>query len=385
MDSYSLSVFIFFGILFFVIYRDRKNIEIHGLFLLRKTKIGVKILDKLSRPIWLWKFFGTVGIFVVLFLMFDGIISLIKYGKLLITGATKVPGLSFIFPSTKPQVESGSGYILIPFWFWLTIVISAPLPHEIFHGIMSRVEKIRIKTTGLLLLAFIPGAFIEPDEKDLKKSKLISKFRVLAAGSLGNFLVYLLIFYATSYVIWPYFVPGPIVIGEINMTGPANQAGLKSGMIITEINGKPVSSTYKEFLSGLNFLSDETRGLSPGDTISLVANGTRFNINLTANPENKTLPYLGIVYGPLILSGGIPVVYLFQLLTWMWIINYTLSVFNVMPIYPLDGGLMVQAVAERISKKYANKITYAITLIMLLLLAFNFFAPFLLKALFPVS
>jgi membrane-associated protease RseP (regulator of RpoE activity) len=34
---------------------------------------------------------------------------------------------------------------------------------------MSRVEKIRVKSAGLLLVLVLPGAFVEPDEKQLKK------------------------------------------------------------------------------------------------------------------------------------------------------------------------------------------------------------------------
>jgi membrane-associated protease RseP (regulator of RpoE activity) len=317
--------------------------------------------------------------------MFDGVASLIKYGKLLVSGAVTMPGLSFIFPSVKPQVETGPGYILIPFWFWLIIIMSVILPHETLHGIMSRAEKIKIKTAGILLLAILPGAFVEPDEKQLKRSKLISKLRIFSAGSLANFLVYLILFYMISNILWPYFVPGSIVLQEVNATGPAAQAGLKAGMIITEINGTPVKATYKEFISSPSYLWDETKELKPGDNVSLVANGTFFNVTLGFSSENKTLPYLGIAYSPVTRGNDAAVSFLFQLLTWMWIINYAVSVFNVMPIYPLDGGLMVQAIAEKINKKWANKLTYAITFIMLMILAFNFFAPFLLKLVLPLS
>jgi len=385
MDFYSLSVFIFFGILFLIIYKDRKNIEVQGLMLIRRTKVGIRILDKLSKLMLFWKILGTIGIFVIIFLMFEGIISLVKYSELIITGAVTIPGVGFLLPSAKSQVEAGPGYILMPFWFWLMAIMSVLVPHEMFHGIMSRVEKIRVKATGLLLLVILPGAFVEPDEKQLKKSRLISKFRVFAAGSLANFLVYLILFYGTSTIIWPYFVPGPIMLNEINMTSPAEQFGLKAGMVITEINGKPVKATYNEFFGGMNYLSDEMGKAKPGDKVSLVANGTRFDIVLGSNPENKTVPYLGIIYQPVTRVEATKLNSLFGLLTWMWIINYAIAVFNSLPISILDGGLVVQAIVEKINKKHAGKIMHAITLIVLLLLAFNFFAPFLLQVVLPPS
>jgi len=377
MEFYSISVLAFLGILILIIHRDRKNIEFQYGLLMRKTKAGIEILDKLARPASFWKFLGTIGVIVGIFLMFDGVFSLIAYGKMLATGTVTAPGLSFVFPSISSQVEVGRGYILMPFWFWLIIIMSVIFPHEAFHGILSRVEKIKVKAAGVLLLVILPGAFVEPDEKQLKKSKLMSKLRVFAAGSLANFLVYVIVFGLISSVIWPFFVPGPIVLSEVNATSPASEAGLKSGMVITEMNGKNVKSTYAEFLNGSSYLADETKGLKSGDEILLVANGTFYNVTLGTNPENKTLPYLGIAYSPVINGDSTTVTFIFQLLTWVWIINYAISVFNIMPIYPLDGGLIVQAIAERINKKYANKLTFAVTFIMLLILAYNFIAPFL--------
>jgi membrane-associated protease RseP (regulator of RpoE activity) len=300
-------------------------------------------------------------------------------------GVVKMPGLSFVFPSVKPEVEVGPGYLLLPFWFWLAIVVSVVVPHELLHGIMSRAEKIRIKSAGLLLLLVLPGAFVEPDEKQLKKSKLISKLRVFVSGSLANFLVYFIVFNLTSNFIWPYFVPGPIILKEVNASSPAAQAGLKPNMVISEINGKPVKLSYDEFLAGSKYLLEETKNLKPGDEISVIANGTEFRVKLAPNPENESLPYLGIVYSPITRYEDFSLGFFFQLLTWVWVINYAVAIFNIMPLYPLDGGMVVLAVAEKISKKNAVKITYVITFITLSILVFNFVAPFLLQAIPQLS
>jgi len=380
MDLYFLSVLIFVLVLAILIYRDRKNIEFQYILLMRRTKTGIELLDKLAKPKIFWKILGSIGIVIGFFLMFEGFFSLIRYGQLLLEGIVKMPGLSFVFPSVKPEIEAGPGYLLLPFWFWLVIIVSVIVPHELLHGIMSRVEKIRVKSAGLLLLLVLPGAFVEPDEKQLKKSKLTTKLRVFASGSLANFLVYLIVFNLTSNLIWPYFVPGPIVLREVNATGPAAQAGLKANMTISEINGKPVKLTYGEFLVGSRYLLEETENLKPGDEIDIIANGTEFKVKLAANPENESLPYLGIVYSPVTRYENPSLGFLFQLLTWVWIINYAIAIFNIMPLYPLDGGMMVYAIAEKISKKNATKITYAITIITLAILAFNFVAPFLLQA-----
>ncbi|MEM5853155.1 MAG: site-2 protease family protein [Candidatus Aenigmatarchaeota archaeon] len=376
MDVHALSVIVFLTILGFLVYKDRKNIEFKYFLLLRRTKFGIKLLDKMSKPKKIWKIFATIGIAIAFFLMFEGFYSLIAYGKLLIEGVAKLPGLSFVIPSIKSEVEVGKGYLLLPFWFWVIIVISVIVPHEGLHGIMCRTENVKVKSAGFLLLLILPGAFVEPDEKQLRKAKLISKLRIFVAGSVANFLVYLFVYALTSYIIWPYLVPGPIELKEVNATGPAAQAGLKPGMYVTEINGKPVKLTYTEFLSGSRYLAEETANLKPGDEITIKANNTEFKLKLASNPENASLPYMGIVYSP-VTRGNTNMNFLLQLLTWMWIINYAVAIFNILPLYPLDGGMVVRAIAEKISKKNADGITYFISFLTISILLFNFVFPLL--------
>jgi len=225
MDLYELSVLIFLSIVAFFLYRDRKNIKREGLFLIRPTKGGIELLDRVAKFKSFWKYFGLCGVVLGLLLMTYGIISFVEYSKLLIEGIVKLPGFSFMFPSIKSEMEVGPGYMLVPFWFWLIIFIAVIFPHEIFHGIISRAQNVKIKSAGVLLLVVLPGAFVEENEKDVKKLKLLGKLKFICAGSFANFLVYLLILFLTANIIWPFFVPGPVVLTDVNATGPAGKAG----------------------------------------------------------------------------------------------------------------------------------------------------------------
>lgn len=381
MDIYTLTVIAFFAILAILIYRDRKKVEVKYLVFMRRSKTGLKFLDKMARYRMFWKILGTIGIFVAFYLMFTGVYVLAEYGKLLLTEKVKQPGLSFVFPSPSSEFTSGPGYILIPFWFWIIIIASVVFPHEMFHGILSRVEKIRVKSIGLLLFVIFPGAFVEPDEKQLKKGSFITKLRIYAAGSLANFIVYALVFVLISNLIWPTYVPGPAVLTEVNKTSPFGVAGLQAGMVITNINGKDVKFTYDNYLSkSNNYLSAELSNLKPGQNITVVADGMTFPVTVGRNSTNETVPYLGLNAKPVIVGDadfnfGV----LFPLLTWIWILNYTIAIVNISPIYPLDGGLMVQAIAEKIDKKRSKTITLIITLLTLSLFALNIVTPFLLR------
>ena len=81
-----------------------------------------------------------------------------------------------------PQVyinSSRSGYSrfshIYTLGFGIIALITVMVVHEFGHGIISRVEGVKIKSIGVLFLAVLPGAFVEPDEEDIQKSKRISK------------------------------------------------------------------------------------------------------------------------------------------------------------------------------------------------------------------
>ncbi len=186
-DPYSLSAVIFIIILAIFVYRDRDKFTRDGVFLLRKTQKGKSGLIALGeRHPMLWKHIGNLGViigFVVSILM---IITLVKITLESLSRPT--PGaIGLLLPSLSATPSSGPGLILVPFWYWIIIIALLAFVHEGLHGVMAAREKVRLKSLGWGLLAVIPLAFVEPDEKVLRKKQHIQQLRVFAAGSLANF------------------------------------------------------------------------------------------------------------------------------------------------------------------------------------------------------
>lgn len=377
VDVYTITVLGFFALIAIALYRDRKHVEVKAyIFFLRKTKKGIEILDKVARPKTLWKIVGTVGILVAFYLMFYGMFLFSEIGNGILTGQIKQPGLNFVFPSPSSKQVAGSGYILIPFWSWIILIASIIIPHEFMHGILSRVEKVRVKSVGLALFAIFPGAFVEPDERQLKKIGLLGKLRIFAAGGFANFIVYLLVLALVTNVVWPAFIPGSVVLTDVNSTGPAAIAGMAKGDVITKVEQTPLTISYADFLANQRYLSKYFEGLKPGDTITLQSATQSFTVKTVANPANASSAYLGITYEPVV-AGDRQMFYdTVNLLTWMWLLNLTIAFVNLAPIYPLDGGLMVKALADKTGKKYAMTLTVAITLITVAIFVIDLVAPF---------
>jgi membrane-associated protease RseP (regulator of RpoE activity) len=370
IDLYTASVLVFFAILGILIYKDRKNLDIKYILVMKRTKRFRNIIDRIARisPKF-WKIVGTIAILTCLFFMIQGVYILF----------TTQPSVQFVLPTPSATGSSGPGYILIPFWFWIITIFFILVPHELSHGIMARAEKIKLKSVGLLLLAIFPGAFVEPDEKEIKKAKAITKLRIFSMGSFANFFISALIFYLTLYLIWPLSVAPGINLMNVTEGSPAYTSGLRAGMILTEANGKGIVPTYEEYLRGSSYLYDEIGNAKPNETVAIKSDGKSYSVKLGFN-EKTNSTYMGIQYTPIFRSDpkfflGI----LIPLLTMISLFSLAVGIVNILPIYPLDGGLIVEAITYRYAKKKSKKIVRAITYLVLMILVYSFFKPFIIR------
>lgn len=379
-DTYTLSVLAFFAVLALVIYANRKKIKMsHGIFFMWRTKRFRDTIDAIAQknPAF-WRAAGAFAVVLCFAVMLFGVISIIDQDyKILLGQIKKSPG-GLILPSLSSEASVGAGYILIPFWYWIIAVAMILVPHELMHGIFARALKIRLKSVGLLLLAIFPGAFVEPDERDLKKASLSSKLKVFAAGSFANFLTAAIFFLLSAFVLWPALAnPAPaVIVANITEGGPAALSGLQNSSIITAVNGKQVSSSYLEFISGSSFISDEVGEIAVGKQISIEAGEKTFYIT-PAEVEGK--PRIGFVLSMsnVFLPGAEQFSFLIRLFYMIWLFSFAVGVFNILPLHPLDGGLMLEAVAKKYFQAHAQKIVVNFRWLMIYLILFSFLPAFI--------
>jgi len=384
MNLEILSVLAFFGVMVILVYWDRKNIEFKYGLVIRRTKKGKKMIhrfgDKHRKKL---QILGNIAVIVCIVASIIGIFFLFRSSyNILFKPEEAKQEVKLVLPSVG-EMELPSFVLGVPFWYWIIGVFIVLLVHEPMHALLVRAEKIRIKSFGLLLLVVLPGAFVDPDDKQIKKISAIKKLRIFAAGSFGNLIaagIIMLLIISSNFLI-DSFVKGEGIIFEntIEDTG-AQEAGLKG--VIMGINGKEIKNM-------LDF-GEAIEDIKPGDIIDVKTSEGNFQVKTTPHPDDPEKPFIGIskpktlfVYKGLFEGYGIVserILYIISwvlgLFGWVFALNIGIGVFNLFPIKPLDGGLMLEEIIKYFYKgRNVNYIVNGISLIIFGLVLFNLFGP----------
>ena len=321
-------------------------------------------------------FIGFSGMFL---LAFELIRNLIK----IITTPEAVPGVGLVLPI---EVK---GAFYVPFFYWIISIFILAVVHEFSHGIFARLYNIKIKSSGFAALAvlipILPAAFVEPDEKQLKKRPAKEQLSVFAAGPFANIVLAFVVL-----LFFGLFVP-PIMNSTVELNGveiidtvevfPAEKAGITEGEIVKQIDDFEIKTLY----NFTYFLSNK----KPGDIINIKTDKKEYKITLAENPQDKIKSYLGVSvsqssdikkeivekYGIIIPS---IILWIIGLLYWVYLLNLGIGLFNLVPIGPIDGGRMMHVALNKIFNKrpIANKLWKLISVFFLLLIIFNIGAAF---------
>lgn len=360
----------------------RRQLSNHGFeinfpTIMWKTKRFHNVIEKIANlsPRF-WKWFMNVGIIISFIAMFFITYSLIQSLSTLI----EAPAVSIVLPG----VEMPGSTIYVPLGYGLISLATVLIVHEFSHGILSRVEKINIKSVGLLLFTILPGAFVEPDEEELVKSSKLSQLRVYAAGSMANItlaIVALLIFSAVgTYGIPNTFDENGIEIDRVVSDSPANGV-LKEGMILESINNHTIKDS--------DDYMDVVETFVPGERVSVGTDQGIYNLTLSENPSNSSRGFVGVQAAnhfeikesvSSIFGDTIPWI-LFEISTltqWIFILNLGVGLFNLLPVKPLDGGRMFEIVLSyKLKEETYKPITNAVSIVLATIIIFSLIYGFI--------
>ena len=375
------------------LYVNRKKIIIQKIFYpflyfaMYKTKIGLELMDRMAKKHpKLLKYLAYSGIVIGFLGMVIMSVLLIQNFYGLVTKPAAVSGVGMVVPFKV------KGAFYVPFFYWIISIFLLALVHEFSHGVVARLYKIKIKSSGLAFLNIfvpvIPAAFVEPDEKELRERPHIQQLSIFAAGPFSNIIfafvvlaIMGLVFAPVSNAIFNY--DGVLVTGFTpgNETFPAEEAGMTENELIIGIDNMPIT-TVENFTK---IMQNKT----PSESIVITTNVTDYNITLAESPDNKSMGYLGIYltqnqeikenvlqkYGKILPDVFIWFVGLFY---WLYVLNLGIGLFNLVPLGPIDGGRMLQLAMHKLfKKKNGDKIWKAISFVFLGLVLINVLWPFI--------
>ncbi len=353
-----LALIVFAIVIAFVLW-NRKKFSIEGKILfIYRTKLGLKIMQRLSKYKRIINVYAIIGVIAAVASIGFMLYLLIPYLNLMMSHPSSTPAaLDLVLP-----VSGVPGIVGVPIFYWLIALIVVVALHEGSHGIVALSKKIKLKASGFgFFLAFLPLAFVEPNEKQFEKASRFDRLKVLSAGSFTNIIlgilflvIYLLL---SNYIVAIHavsFAPLALQVISVVPNSPAANASLPVNATITQINGQQFSTVLQ---------AESKLSVIPGRYINLTtSSGVVYDIKTTYNASINTTnhSYIGIYAGFIatepaqflispISQNAYPnnnatsqTLYWFDgLFLWIAIISLGLGLANFLPIFYITDGCKI--------------------------------------------
>jgi len=292
----------------------------------RSTRFKEFLYKASERRRTLWKtmsnlsiVFGIGLVIYAVYFLSDNLLKLVQPG---VGGASLLP----VLPGLTIRLY------WLPYFFLaasLGIIV-----HEAAHGIIAKVEGTPLESAGFVLFVVFLTGFVELNDERFNEMPVISKLRIISAGSFVNLVMFLiaLLMMSTLFV----NAPSGVVIVEVAEGSPLDRAGLGQWDVIYSVNG-----TFQLYVeNGTLQVTYLTANVTPGDVLILKTSKGDLRIVAENSTESGGLgirrPYM--LYRPSRLGlGPFLDVQLYLALFWGEIIYSSLAIFNMLPLFPFDG------------------------------------------------
>ena len=321
----------------------KKSLSREGIIFMYRTKFGVNAIkyigDRFKRVLHGLKYVIVavgVALMSVMIWMLGRTLSIYVMNPE-ITKVIKAPPIAPLIPYFPKLFGMESFFPPFYFTYFIVALAIVAIVHEFSHGIFMRLFKIKIKSTGLVFLGPILGAFVEEEKKGFEKKKKLEQMTVLGAGVFAN-LIFALIFYglyvlfffssftASGYVFDTYAlsaVPLENIMGFGSYNNLTTVMTTNGTFYLDERLAVQLNQNNKDFLvayveapailaqmrgaiihaDNVNILSQDSlieflQSKEPGEEVKIVTESDEgvheYVFNLGSHPENRGIAYLGV-------------------------------------------------------------------------------------------
>jgi len=365
-----LFVVIFLSFIAVRLILKRKEIKIEKIIVFEYSKkYTQKINETVNKHKKIFKLLGILSLLSAPILTFIGAYYLI-YSIISLK-----PSVGLVLPTISNFRYPGP-VISVPFWIWIITIFIIVFSHESMHALIAGSEGIKTRRYGILYLLILPiGAFVDIDEKKLEKIETIKKIKIFAAGSFGNiiaFAIFLFLFFISVWLVNLSLESKGVWFNNTIEGSPAESVKLKG--IILKINNRTISNVYD--------LQDFLKNTKPNTSVIIETTEGKYKLTLA---EKDNASYIGIsdVKNYIVYKGtntavkeNITLLINYSLITLQWIafLSLGIAIANMLPIIPLDGGLIIREILKRkFGDKRGNKLSNIVSSIFLILLISSLF------------
>jgi len=280
-------------------------------------------------------------------------------------------------------------------------IIIVAISHELSHGIFARANNVKIKSTGFVFLGPILGAFVEQEDKQMKKRSKVAQMSILGAGVFANIIIAILFFLLLILIFNLMFIPAGAQFSSysygvanksniISITEQENglnliktidqdyvlsnmnldlQIGNDENFIIAHYNAPAINNNLSGAITEINGIRignlddfiNEMSKYSPEDEITIKTTEGTYKLTLETHPLDNERGFLGVgfsgnqefkglrkVYMKIFgfkkpttyyqPTSGVASEFLYNLVWWIALINLMVGLFNMLPFAFLDGG-----------------------------------------------
>ena len=405
--------------------QSKIKFDLHLPLILIHTPYGLKFFDRISKTSAA-RFYAKFNTYLMPLITIMALFLIIGSVAALFSSETIREGARGVGPQANLLIPGLNPYL--PIWEgWIALVITI-IVHEAGHGIIARVYGVKVESTGLVLFLGIPiGAFVNIERDELNRITTKQKSSILTAGPMTNIVLAAISLIVILLITSTLIITKPmdqnlygVVITNVNAGSLAESIGLSKGDTIQQIRGVDIrdpvqlnenlnSNLGKSISIGIASDSGEkiTKQATLPDQREPGKGILGVSITPVADPKEVLERYngmiftspLGLLAPPTFVQGMVPYSDFMadkytspifgsyytipaNLFFWLWFINFNVAIFNALPIGPLDGGQLYNAL---IDKKTQNKkgflrhssklLTYGMVIVVVLSIAL----PYLLK------
>lgn len=340
----------------FYVWRDKK-LERHSILFIRRTKKGIRTIDRIAKRLpRFWKYYGWAGVATGLVSVVAAAVMIAYTFFNMFQTQSAESGPSLILPGLVSDTTLNPGVTFVPVEYWVISIIVLMTVHEMSHGIVARSENIEIKSVGWAIVGILPlGAFVEPegekmlpdDGEEEEESKATwnvgdwkSRLKVLCAGSFANYITALLFFLLATGMTAA--LTQPSLIYNAQEGYPAYESGMDNGTLVA-VNGEKVDSMEE--------VRSITSEIQVNETVEIWSSEGNFSFQATSKDDHEG-GYIGILMGQTsvakdsISEYSMGIQWFLSLLITVSFLNFLVGLFNMVPIKPLDGGLVVETLTS---------------------------------------